>query len=157
LLLSIFNPKIKGIYLIRAKVTSPNLQIIDTNNKSLEGNIICQIPNNCELYFKTNLEAYSLHFFKLLPSNKSLELSPKNVRIRSPSSSVMAISIKINENSFIKINNIEKQKFTYLECEDIKERKTCTENSFVISYNFYQSGLSGLYIFAPQSNEKSKY
>lgn len=72
-LLALYNPGLARQEVMKIKVPALSLNILDANNKIIEGDVICANltdANNCDLYFVGDLQSYATHYYKLVPAER---------------------------------------------------------------------------------------
>ena len=98
-LVSLYNPGPKGIYPVRIRTIPHEVDVVDTINRTIPGDIICGNTNNasdCDLLFNLELEESGNSYVKLVPkSGGSAKIVP--VRELTITEQIKEIPLSLND------------------------------------------------------------
>mmetsp|Transcript_32995 Transcript_32995/g.29886 ORF Transcript_32995/g.29886 Transcript_32995/m.29886 type:complete len:177 (+) Transcript_32995:1182-1712(+) len=140
-LLAIYNPAAERSQSVRTKVPNGNLKVQNWNGETIDADVMCSNSTDitdCDLYFEAYFQPYSLNYFKLMPSDTSIEVG------------------KTPFDRDLEFSFIEDQKLTVKNFNEFTLYDGEESLPFKLSYVSYQSQVaegcdagSGAYIFRP--------
>eukprot|EP01016_Furgasonia_blochmanni_P020637 TRINITY_DN2303_c0_g1_i16.p1 TRINITY_DN2303_c0_g1~~TRINITY_DN2303_c0_g1_i16.p1 ORF type:complete len:874 (-),score=283.75 TRINITY_DN2303_c0_g1_i16:239-2860(-) len=163
-LLKVYNPSAVDETVIRVKVPSGKVAIINEFNANVESDVICaneKDKTDCDLFFRSGFPVYGSVYFKIVPQEKSREIKGEDIVPWFE----FHREFNINTKETLRFSK-DYSGFTIKSCADTQSNSKCYTHDLKFAFEYYESYArvegehgnqnSGAYILRPSNRTKTK-